>query len=142
MTVQIINKSATFSVAPQLNLSDMAEIAAAGYKTIFNFRPDNEGGESQPLSKELQLAAEKHGLQYHHIPVVPNNIQPEQIAAFSHAFAKTTKPALGFCKSGNRATQMFVLSQTNAPSAKKGMIAWLKSKCLVTKLIRWLKAKS
>lgn len=41
MAVQITKKSDDYSVAPQLSVEDVAEIAAAGFKTIINFRPDN-----------------------------------------------------------------------------------------------------
>lgn len=142
MAIQITKKSEDYSVAPQLSIEDVAEIAAAGFKTIFNFRPDNESPADQPAGQAIALAAAQHGLQYHHIPVVPNNIQTEQLALFNTAYAQATKPALGFCKSGNRATQMFERIAPIAAAPQKGMIAWLKSKCLMTKLIRWIKQKA
>jgi uncharacterized protein (TIGR01244 family) len=144
MTIQITKVSDDFSTAPQINAEDVAEIAQLGFKTIINNRPDNEGGAEQPTSAQIALASEKLGLKYIHIPVIPNNIQPAQIAEFSAAYNLSAKPVLGFCRTGNRAGSIFKLSQANpsAPEASpKGLIAWFKSKCLITRFWRWYKYK-
>jgi uncharacterized protein (TIGR01244 family) len=86
MTIQLTKITDDFSTAPQISVNDMAEIAHLGFKTIINNRPDNEGGAEQPTSAQLGVAAEKLGLKYVHIPIIPNNIQPNQIDAFSAAY--------------------------------------------------------
>jgi uncharacterized protein (TIGR01244 family) len=146
MTIQITKISEDFSTAPQISEDDMAEIANLGFKTIINNRPDNEGGAEQPTSAQLAVAAEKLGLKYVHIPIIPNNIQPNQIDAFSATFNAAAKPALGFCRTGNRAGSIFKLAQAGSSnqgsaSAPKGLLAWLKSKCLITRLWRWYAPK-
>lgn len=144
MTIQITKLSNEFSTAPQISVEDIAEIAQLGFKTIINNRPNNEGGAEQPSSEQLKVAAEKLGLTYVYIPVVPNNIQPEQVAAFNAAYSLATKPVLGFCRTGNRAGSIFKLAQANSPAPEaspKGLIAWLKSKCLITRFWRWYKDK-
>lgn len=103
MTIQITPQSNEFSTAPQINADDLAEIAQLGFKTIINNRPDFEGGADQPTSAQIQAAAEAAGLAYIYIPVVPNNISPEQVSAFANAYASAAKPVLGFCRTGNRA---------------------------------------
>ncbi|MEQ1599673.1 MAG: TIGR01244 family sulfur transferase [Methylotenera sp.] len=144
MTIQITKISDDFSTAPQINVEDIAEIAQLGFKTIINNRPDNEGGAEQPTSAQLKVVADQLGLTYIHIPVIPNNIEPSQIEAFSAAYNLTTKPVLGFCRTGNRAGNMFKLAQTGnsqQTTSPKGLVAWFKSKCLITRLWRWYKAK-
>lgn len=146
MTIQISKVSDDFSTAPQISMDDIAEIAQLGFKTIINNRPDNEGGAGQPTSAQLALAAKKHGLSYVHIPVIPNNIQPNQVDKFSAAYNLAAKPVLGFCRTGNRAGSIFKLTQTGSSnqsgnSAPKGLFAWLKSKCLITRLWRWYAPK-
>ena len=144
MTIQITKLSNDFSTAPQIGVEDIAEIAQLGFKTIINNRPDNEGGAEQPTSAQLKVAAEKLGLTYVYIPVIPNNIQPEQADAFNAAYSLAAKPVLGFCRTGNRAGSIFKLAQadSSAPEASpKGLIAWLKSKCLITRFWRWYKDK-
>ncbi len=148
MTIQITKITDDFSTAPQISIEDVAEIAQLGFKTIINNRPDNEGGTqdnmTQPTSTQLKMAAEQRGLTYIHIPVIPNNIEPSQIDAFSTAYNSAAKPVLGFCRTGNRAGNMFKLAQTGnskQETSPKGLVAWLKNKCLITRLWRWYKAK-
>ena len=148
MTIQITKLSNDFSTAPQISVDDVAEVAQLGFKTIINNRPDNEGGAEQPTSAQLKAAAELLGLNYVYIPVIPNNLQPEQITTFVAAYSLAAKPALGFCRTGNRAGNIYKLSQmgetkqNSVAAAAKGLIAWFKSKCLITRLWRWYKNKS
>jgi uncharacterized protein (TIGR01244 family) len=142
MTIQLTKITDDFSTAAQISVDDMAEIAHLGFKTIINNRPDNEGGVEQPTSAQLGVAAEKLGLKYVHIPIIPNNIQSNQIDAFSAAYNVAAKPVLGFCRTGNRAGSIFKLAQADSSnqssaSAPKGLLAWFKSKCLITRLWRW-----
>ncbi|MEE9331693.1 MAG: TIGR01244 family sulfur transferase [Methylophilaceae bacterium] len=112
MTIQITKLSADFSTSPQITTEDVVELAELGFKTIINNRPDNEGGADQPISTQLQAAAEAAGLAYIHIPVIPNNIQPAQVDTFCAAYHAAEKPVLGFCRTGNRAGSIYKLSQS------------------------------
>lgn len=146
MTIQITKHSADFSSAPQITCEDMPKIAQLGFKTIINNRPDFEGGADQPSSDQIKTAAEKLGLAYVFIPVIPNNIQAEQISSFNAVFAKAAKPVLGFCRTGNRASNIYKLAQTTSDNTKqqtptKGLVQWFKSNCLITRLYRCCKAK-
>lgn len=144
MTIQITKLTDDFSTAPQISIEDMAEIAHLGFKTIINNRPDNEGGAEQPTSAQIAAAAETQGLTYIYIPVIPNNIQPVQVEEFNTAYNLAAKPVLGFCRTGNRAGTIFKLAQTDASAPEappKGLIAWLKSKCLIMRIWRWHKDK-
>lgn len=144
MTIQITKLTDEFSTAPQISVEDIVEIAQLGFKTIINNRPDEEGGDEQPTSAQLKAKAEALGLAYVHIPVVPNNIMPNQVDAFALAYNSAAKPVLGFCRTGNRAGNIFKLSQSNGAqqcTAPKGLFAWLKNKCLITRVWRWHKGK-
>ncbi len=146
MALNISKITEDYSTSPQINPNDMAEIASLGFKAIINNRPDLEGGAEQPTSNILAEAAQQHGLQYVYIPVVPNQIQADQVEAFSKAFSTMPKPVLGFCRTGNRASQMY--TRANAPQHPKNaspfqaLCAWMKGKCLITKLVRWAKTKN
>lgn len=117
MSIQITKLSDDFSTAPQISMDDIPEIAQLGFKTIINNRPDLEGGESQPTSAELRLTAEKNGVTYIYIPVIPNNILPTQVDAFATAYALADKPVLGFCRTGNRAGNIYKLAQAGATAS-------------------------
>jgi uncharacterized protein (TIGR01244 family) len=146
MALTITEMTVDYSTSPQINPSDMAEIATLGFKTIINNRPDLEGGAEQPTSSAIADAAKQHGIHYVYIPVIPNQIQADQIEAFRKALSAAPKPALGFCRTGNRASQMYTRAnaQPSAPTAGpfQAMCAWMKSKCLITKLVRWVKTKN
>ena len=50
--------AADFATAPQLTVENMAEAAAAGFRSVVNNRPDFEGGPSQPASDAIERAAQ------------------------------------------------------------------------------------
>ena len=150
MTLSITKHSEIFSSAPQINPEDIAEIAALGYKAIINARPDNEGGANQPASIILQSAAEKAGLHYIHIPVIPNNIKEGDITTCVHFVTNTPTPMLGFCRTGMRATNLHTLAQQKVnPNTAPTKQNWLtnklshffQNKCLITKLYRKINTK-
>lgn len=141
MSIQLKQQSNDFSCAPQLNVADMAEIAQLGFKTIVNHRPDGEGGDSQPKSVQLEAAAKEFGLAYYYFPVIPGQVRAEQVEAFRSIIAQAEKPILGFCRTGNRAANIFSLAQSEVKDSGQGVLAWLKSKCLITRLWRWYKTK-
>jgi len=112
MSLSTTPLSHEYSVAPQISAEDVAEIAALGFKTIINNRPDLEGGEAQPTSQSIQAAANAAGLHYIHIPVIPNAISPADVLAFVQAYTAAPKPILGFCRTGNRAANLLELAMS------------------------------
>lgn len=96
-----------FSITGQISPDDLAEIAQRGFKTIVNFRPDGEGGDSQPASTTLAEKAAGLGLAYVHIPVIPNQIQPDQVDKLNVVLEQQPHPILGFCRTGNRAQSVY-----------------------------------
>ncbi|OWQ91834.1 TIGR01244 family protein [Roseateles aquatilis] len=96
-----------FCVAPQLTPDTMAALAAAGFKTVINNRPDFEGGPDQPTSEQVRQAAEAAGLVYRHLPVQGNYQSPEEIAAMRAILDEVPTPVLAFCRSGGRSTKLF-----------------------------------
>lgn len=104
--------NADFAVAPQLEPAHMAEAAAAGFRSVINNRPDLEGGAGQPLSAAIAAAAEAAGLAYAHLPVIPSDIKPDEVAAMAALIARLPKPVLAFCRSGARAAKLYQLAET------------------------------
>ena len=97
----------TFAVAAQLAPPDMQAVAAQGFKTVINNRPDGEGGASQPASRDIQAAAQALGLNYIYLPVVGGAITPAQAQALREALASAPTPVLAFCRSGARSAQLY-----------------------------------
>ena len=103
--------SGHFSVTAQVSVGDVPNIAAAGFKTLINNRPDGEGGPSQPKSAELEKVCTALGLRYVYLPVVSGAITPAQVNAMRDALAAALTPVLAFCRSGARSSTLFSMSQ-------------------------------
>ena len=106
--MQIKKVSPHFSVAEQLQVSDLGIAAAQGIETIVNNRPDNEA-KGQPASADIAAAAEALGLAYFHIPVVPGKISEQNIEDFSSACSSAMGPILAFCRTGSRSISLWAL---------------------------------
>ena len=106
----------TLSVAPQISEADLATLAAQGFRSVINNRPDGEEA-GQPGSVALAQAASQAGLEYRHIPVVPGQLQDAQVAAFSAALAEMPAPTLAFCRTGTRSTMLWALQAKGSADA-------------------------
>ena len=102
-----------FSVSPQLQAEDFAAIAAAGYKVVINNRPDGEKHDYMPAAEAAELAR-SHGLEYHHIPVAPNQLTEEAIARFRSVLETISGPAVAHCTSGKRSSAMWAICKAGA----------------------------
>ncbi|MFD1123735.1 TIGR01244 family sulfur transferase [Methylophilus flavus] len=132
-----------FSVAGQLNEADLEEIADQGFKLVINFRPDGEGGESQPSSTVLAEKAQALGLQYAYIPVVPNQVQTGDVDQLRSFLEQHPGQALGFCRTGNRASNVYqqVLQSTSQASTGKPACCQPQneSQTLSSRVMDWIK---
>lgn len=97
-----------FCVAPQLDAAAMAELAALGFRSVINNRPDFEGGPDQPTNASVQAAAEAAGLVYRYLPVSGAYQSPEEIATMAQLLKELPGPVLAFCRSGARSTNLFL----------------------------------
>ncbi len=95
------------AVTGQISVDDIADIAAAGYKSIICNRPDGEGGESQPTSAALESAAKAAGLQFAYMPVEVGQVSDDKCSAFHQLMQTLPGPVLAFCGSGNRAQALY-----------------------------------
>jgi uncharacterized protein (TIGR01244 family) len=96
-----------FATTGQLATSDVAQAAAAGFRSVVNNRPDFEGGPSQPTSQAMQQAAEAAGMSYAFLPVQSAYQTPAEIAKMRELLEKLPGPVLGFCRSGARTANLF-----------------------------------
>jgi uncharacterized protein (TIGR01244 family) len=104
--------SAEVSATPQLSPQDMTAVAAAGFRSVVNNRPDFEGGADQPTSAAIEAAAQAAGLAYAYLPVQPAVQTAEQAAALATLLQDLPHPVLLFCRSGARSARLFQLSQS------------------------------
>ena len=108
----------TISVAPQITVQDVAEIARQGFKTLVANRPDREEL-GQPSMADIEAAAREHGLNWVYMPVESGNITDQDIDAFAPMIRDADKPVLAFCRSGTRCTVLWALSAARDTSAQE-----------------------
>jgi uncharacterized protein (TIGR01244 family) len=100
-----------FATAGQLTTDEMAQAAAAGFRSVVNNRPDFEGGPSQPTSQAIEQAAGAAGLAYAFLPVQSAYQTPAEIAQMHALLQQLPKPVLAFCRSGTRTANLFRAAQ-------------------------------
>ena len=98
-----------FSVAPQIELNDLAKAAEAGFKLVINNRPDGESP-GQPTSAQMEAAAKAAGMEYAYVPVV-GGPTPEAVHKELALLAEAEGPALAFCRSGTRSIVTWSIGQ-------------------------------
>ncbi len=108
MSLSIRPIDAQCSVAPQAEPADMAALAAAGFRSVINNRPDFEHGPGQPTHEDIAAAAHAAGLTYRFLPVSGGFQSPEEIATCAALLAELPAPVLMFCRSGARSTQLYL----------------------------------
>jgi sulfide:quinone oxidoreductase len=102
--------SPEFSVAGQIALEELIEIAQAGFKSIICNRPDREDP-GQPDFAVIAQAASTLGMQAHHVPAVSGQVTPEHARILARLLQETPGPVLAYCRSGARSSTMWQLAQ-------------------------------
>lgn len=103
-------------LSAQISPDAIPEIAAKGYATIIDFRPDGEAS-NQPSSKEIDAAARSAQLNFFYIPVPHGDAVPaEAINALTKAMSDSPKPILLYCRSGRRAARAWSLVEAARPN--------------------------
>ena len=112
MSIEITQHNPQFSTVGQINPEDIVQIAALGYKSVIDNRPDHEGGASQPLHSDIEKLALANGLQFAYLPVVSGAITPDQVQQMADLLDSLPKPILAFCRSGARSTNLYHLANS------------------------------
>jgi uncharacterized protein (TIGR01244 family) len=98
----------TLSVAGQIAVDDVAVLAAQGFRSLINNRPDGEAA-GQPDSAAISAQAIRHGIAYQYLPVISGQVQDAEVEAFAQALATLPAPTLAFCRTGTRCTTLWAL---------------------------------
>lgn len=99
-----------YTVAPQVEPTDMAELARAGFTTVICNRPDAEVPPDLQVAA-MRAAAEAAGLTFIDNPVVNGGLTQDMVETQSRAIADSTGPVFAYCRSGTRCTIVWALSQ-------------------------------
>ncbi len=106
------------SVAPQIQVGDLREIARLGFKTVVANRPDREEP-GQPAMADIEAAARENGLNWIYMPVASGNISDQDIDQFRAMIQQSEAPVLAFCRSGTRCTILWALSSASDTPAQQ-----------------------
>jgi len=98
------------SVAGQIEIGELADLAKTGFATIINNRPDREEP-GQPDHATVEAAARKLGLEYRYVPITTGAITRKDVAAFQNALLRAPQPALAHCRSGTRSYILWALTR-------------------------------
>jgi uncharacterized protein (TIGR01244 family) len=109
--VAIIRISQDFSVAPALELADLAELARLGYRAVINNRlDDEETGRSDPA--DMRAEAERLGLVYVRVPAGKLDLFTDPVVeAMADALRTLPGPVLAHCASGTRSAIVWAAAQ-------------------------------
>jgi uncharacterized protein (TIGR01244 family) len=99
MTPQKITDA--FTVSPQILASDVAEIAASGFKSVICNRPDGESHDQTPYA-QIEAAVRKAGLEWRYVPVVSGAMTQDDVDAMAAALKELPAPVFAYCRSGTR----------------------------------------
>ena len=104
-----------YAVSPQIDLTDLAAIKAAGFTTVIDNRPD---GEIPPHlhTDAMRAAAQAVGLQFVANPVIGGALSMANVQAQAAAITEAPGPILAYCASGNRSSICWALSQAGTRS--------------------------
>jgi uncharacterized protein (TIGR01244 family) len=110
MSLPISCHNEHFGTLGQIDSSHLAQIVQQGYKSVINNRPDGEGGPNQPSNASIQAEAEKLGLTYVYLPVIPGAFTQAEVQEMARLLKTLPGPILAFCRSGARSTNLYHLA--------------------------------
>ena len=100
-----------FAVSPQIDPSDMAAIATAGFTCVICNRPDAEIG-LDICASAVRAAAEAAGLTWAENIISGSGMTMENVIAQGALAAAADGPVLAYCRSGTRSATAWALSQS------------------------------
>lgn len=92
-------------VSPQIDPRQVEDLHRQGIRAIICNRPDDESP-VQPCAAEVAAEAERLGIAFTHIPVIPGRSGQREVEAMAQALASLPRPLVAYCASGNRSGMM------------------------------------
>lgn len=97
-------------IAAQVSPSHMPDLAARGFRSLIDLRPDGEAAD-QPTSLEVGAAAHGSGLSFSYVPVEHGDVPDVTVGSLAQALAGADRPVLLYCRSGRRAVRTWALAE-------------------------------
>lgn len=103
--MEVTQLTPRLSISPQISPADVAQLAAAGFRSIVCNRPDGEE-QGQPAAEDIGAAARSAGLGFAYVPAVSGAPTDEEALAMKGALDKLPGPVLAYCRSGARSKKL------------------------------------
>jgi sulfide:quinone oxidoreductase len=117
LMVNIVQLAPDIAVAPQLVEADFADIAARGFRSVVNNRPEGETPDQLP-NAQAEAAAHRHGLEFRYQPVRNINVTDDDVVeTFARLMENLPGPILFYCRTGTRCTILW----TQAAAGRLGV---------------------
>lgn len=107
--MEIRQLTPTYAVSPQISLTDVTAIRAAGFTTVIDNRPDAEIP-AELHADQMRRAVEDAGMTFVSNPVIGGAITMEAVDGQRSAVEAATGPVLAYCASGNRSSIVWALA--------------------------------
>ena len=105
-------------VTAQIEQPQVRTLKQAGYKTLIDFRPDDEVAE-QTSSAAIQREAHQDSLEFFYLPIPHGDAVPEAaVVKLSEILSHAPPPFLLYCRSGRRATRAWSLAEASRASGE------------------------
>ncbi len=104
-------------ITGQITPDDIRVAAKKGIKTIINVRPDGEKEGDYMTAQEASDIAGESGINYCHIPVIPDQVSDQNVADFGKVMDELPGPVLAHCGTGKRVSVLWALSNNGSLSA-------------------------
>jgi len=102
-----------YAVAMQIDPEDVEFYAGEGFTTIVCNRPDGEDY-GQPTSASVREACEKHGIEFHMLPIDSPVVHPDTVRQFLDVMRSAKGPVLGYCRTGTRSAILWQMASQAA----------------------------
>ena len=99
------------AICSQLSPRDLASMAARGFHTLINNRPDREAWLGQPTHEALATAADAAGMTSHFLPITLQTLQADDVRRFHQIVEHANGPVLATCASGFRCALLWGMSR-------------------------------
>ena len=120
MTPHYLND--TYAVTSQLSVKDIAEAARQGFRGIICARPDGEEA-GQPDIETLEKAAMAAGVTFEAVPVKSGSLPNQTDIDRTKVMLKGVNgPGLGYCRTGNRAAQLWAVAMAGTLCADQSRL--------------------
>ena len=101
--------SENYSVAPQIQVGDVATILNAGFKSVICNRPDEENPVPCQI-KAIKIAAQAAGLEFAENVFDSYSFGLDKVQRQTQLLKQLPSPVLAYCASGNRCSVIWAFS--------------------------------